>query len=64
MQIKADEDFITWLDDQSPSIADGVLKTNTDAKWAARVTDLHKADKGTFVHQKSKPLLLLLICSY
>ena len=46
MQIKADADFITWLEDQPPSIADGVTKNNTDAKWAARVIDLYKADKG------------------
>ena len=45
MDIKADEDFITWLQDQPPSIADGVTKNNTDAKWAARVIDLYKADK-------------------
>ena len=44
MQIKADADFITWLEDQPPSIADGVTKNNTDAKWAARVIDLYKAD--------------------
>jgi hypothetical protein len=46
MDIKADENFITWLQDQPPSIADGVTKNNTDAKWAARVIDLYKADKG------------------
>jgi len=46
MQIKAEDDFITWLQDQPPSIADGVTKNNTDAKWAARVIDLYKADKG------------------
>ena len=46
MTIKSDEDFINWLEDQPPSIADGVLKNNTDAKWASRVLDLYKADKG------------------
>ena len=46
MTIKSDEDFINWLEEQPPSIADGVLKNNTDAKWASRVLDLYKADKG------------------
>jgi len=46
MQIKAEEEFGTWLEEQPPSIADGVTKNNTDAKWAARVIDLYKADKG------------------
>ena len=31
---------------RAPPIADGVLKNNTDAKWASRVLDLYKADKG------------------
>jgi len=46
MTIKAEPDFITWLEEQPPSIADGVLRNNTDAKWAARVIDLYKSDKG------------------
>ena len=46
MQIKAEAEFGTWLEEQPPSIADGVTKNNTDAKWAARVIDLYKADKG------------------
>ena len=55
MDIKADEDFITWLQDQPPSIADGVTKNNTDAKWAARVLDLYKADKGISRTLKQQP---------
>ena len=55
MHIKADEDFITWLQDQPPSIADGVTKNNTDAKWAARVLDLYKADKGISRTLKQQP---------
>ena len=55
MNIKADEDFITWLQDQPPSIADGVTKNNTDAKWAARVIDLYKADKGISRTLKQQP---------
>lgn len=55
MDIKADENFITWLQDQPPSIADGVTKNNTDAKWAARVLDLYKADKGISRTLKQQP---------
>jgi len=45
-QIKADEKFLMWLDEQPQSIADGIYKNNTDAKWAIRVLDLYKADNG------------------
>jgi hypothetical protein len=54
MTIKSDEEFISWLDEQPPSIADGVLKNNTDAKWASRVLDLYKADKGIKRTSKQK----------
>ena len=59
MTIKSDEDFINWLEEQPPSIADGVLKNNTDAKWASRVLDLYKPIKVLIVHQNRKTLLLL-----
>ena len=32
--------FLGWLDEQPPSISDGIYKNNTDVKWAARVIDL------------------------
>lgn len=44
--IKTDEQFLLWLDDQPESISDGIYKNNTDSKWAIRVVDLYKADKG------------------
>lgn len=44
--IKQDEKFLAWLEDQPSSIADGIYKNNTDAKLAARVIDLYKADAG------------------
>jgi len=44
--------FLEWLDGQPPSISDGVTKNNKDSKWAIRVLDLYKADKGL---SKSKP---------
>jgi len=45
-EIKADEKFIKWLDEQPVSLSDGIYKNNTDAKLAARVIDLYKADNG------------------
>ena len=44
--LKTDEKFLTWLDDQPASIADGIYKNSTDSKWAIRVVDLYKADTG------------------
>lgn len=45
-ELKTDERFLNWLDEQPASIADGIYKNNTDAKWASRVVDLYKADIG------------------
>jgi hypothetical protein len=51
-EIKADETFLAWLDEQPESISDGIYKNNTDARWASRVLDLYKADQGI---SKKKP---------
>jgi hypothetical protein len=45
-ELKTDENFLLWLDEQPASIADGIYKNNKDSKWAIRVVDLYKADKG------------------
>jgi len=45
-EIKADEKFLAWLEEQPTSISDGIYKNNKDARWAARVVDLYKADTG------------------
>jgi hypothetical protein len=45
-ELKQDENFLRWLDQQPESIADGIYKNNTDSKWAIRVVDLYKADTG------------------
>jgi len=50
-QFKTDEKFLAWLDEQPKTLADGIYKNNTDAKWAIRVIDLYKADTGV----KAKP---------
>ena len=45
-ELKTDENFISWLDEQPENISDGVYHNNTDVKWAARVIDLYKGDIG------------------
>ena len=45
-EIKTDEKFLQWLDEQPESISDGIYKNNKDARWASRVLDLYKADVG------------------
>jgi hypothetical protein len=45
-EIKRDEKFLMWLDEQPSTIADGIYKNNTDARWGIRVVDLYKADMG------------------
>ena len=45
-EIKDTDEFLEWLEDQPSSIADGVLNNSTDSKWAIRVLDLYKSDKG------------------
>ena len=46
VDLKTDEKFLAWLDDQPQTIADGIYKNNTDSKWAIRVLDLYKSDMG------------------
>ena len=53
-QLKTNEKFLMWLDDQPASIADGIYKNNTDARWAIRVVDLYKADTRTNTTKRSK----------
>lgn len=45
-ELKKSDDFKAWLEDQPPSIAEGVTGNSSDVKYAARVLDLYKADKG------------------
>ena len=45
-ELKTDENFINWLEEQPESISDGVYHNSSDVKWAARVIDLYKGDIG------------------
>jgi len=53
-EIKTDEKFLQWLEEQPDTISDGVLKNNTNARLAARVIDLYKADIGITTKKQSK----------
>ena len=44
--LKSENKFLEWLQEQPESISDGIYKNNTDARWAARIVDLYKADTG------------------
>jgi len=51
LELKQDAEFLDWLEKQPSTIADGIYKNRTDAKWAARVIDLYKLDSNQ-VNQK------------
>lgn len=53
-QLKKDPKFVGWLEDQPSSIADGIYKNSTDAKWGIRVLDLYKADMGISKTRKKR----------
>ena len=53
-EIKTDEKFLQWLEEQPDTISDGVLKNNTNARLAARVIDLYKADMGITTKKQGK----------
>jgi len=45
-ELKTTDQFLGWLEEQPQTLSDGIYKNNTDARWAARVVDLYKADAG------------------
>ena len=51
--LRNDDKFLAWLDEQPTSLSDAIYKNNTDAKMAARVIDLYKADTGLSKKKKS-----------
>ena len=54
-ELKESENFTKWLNEQPESISDGIYKNNTNAKWAARIIDLYKADHNLQTKQKTSP---------
>jgi len=53
-ELKGSTEFISWLDEQPDSIADGIYKNNSDVRWASRVLDLYKADTGIVKKRQKK----------
>tara|TARA_R100000278_G_scaffold111895_2_gene89557 strand:- start:6 stop:884 length:879 start_codon:yes stop_codon:yes gene_type:complete len=51
-ELRKDEKFLSWLEEQPQNISDGITKNNTDVKWAARVIDLYKIDAGIVTKKK------------
>ena len=45
-ELKSDEKFIEWLDDQPEQISNGIYKNNIDAQGAGKVESLYKAEMG------------------
>ena len=54
-ELKSEEKFLSWLEEQPKSISDGIYNNNTDAKWAARVIDLYKADNSIGTKKQTRP---------
>ena len=54
-ELKESDNFTKWLNEQPESISDGIYKNNTNAKWAARIIDLYKADHNLQTKQTTKP---------
>ena len=53
-ELRTDERFLQWLEEQPENISDGILKNNTDARWASRVLDLYKVDAGITGKKRAK----------
>ena len=55
MELKNSNEFTSWLNEQPENISDGIYKNNTDAKWAARIIDLYKAEHNLQTKQTTRP---------
>ena len=53
-EIRQDDDFHTWAEEQPRWIQQALYDNDDDAKSAARAIDLYKADKGISTKKKSK----------
>ena len=53
-ELKSNEKFIAWLDDQPTQLSDGIYKNNTDAKWASKIVSLYKAEMGISTKKPTK----------
>jgi len=53
--LKDDDNFTKWLNEQPENISDGIYKNNTNAKWAARIIDLYKAEHNLQNKKMTRP---------
>tara|TARA_B100000683_G_scaffold97482_1_gene96355 strand:- start:1379 stop:2350 length:972 start_codon:yes stop_codon:yes gene_type:complete len=55
IEIREDDTFHTWAEDQPKWVQDALYENIDDAKSVARVIDLYKVDKGITNKKKAKP---------
>jgi len=55
IEIRQDDAFHTWAEDQPKWVQDALYENVDDAKSVARVIDLYKVDKGITSKKKAKP---------
>jgi len=55
IEIREDDSFHTWAEDQPKWVQDALYENIDDAKSVARVIDLYKVDKGISNKKKAKP---------
>ena len=55
IEIREDDTFHTWAEDQPKWVQDALYENVDDAKSVARVIDLYKIDKGITNKKKVKP---------
>jgi len=55
IEIREDDSFHTWAEDQPKWVQDALYENMDDAKSVARVIDLYKVDKGITNKKKAKP---------
>ena len=53
-EIRNNQDFHDWVEEQPKWIVNALYENDTDAKAAARAIDLYKADKGVIAKEKPK----------
>jgi len=53
-ELKSNEKFIEWLDEQPEQLSDGIYKNNTNSKWAGKIVSLYKAEMGISNKKPSK----------
>jgi hypothetical protein len=53
-ELKAEDKFLQWLDEQPEQLSDGIYKNNTNSKWAGKIISLYKAEMGISTKKPSK----------